>query len=207
MVDSLGFEFGRRNPFVLPLRPSGRGQEETGRKGPSGREAADTGLRWRELSANTGLAEALFELATVNDEEWGGIRSGHALLLREAGLPRSGVSQFGLDRWKRQPWEPLDLIGRGRYRTEIGDIPRRGNGADINGGGRRRQGGDRETRAANETRPVETRDLDGESSETSGLAALIAMEKERIFSQGRGLGIPCLASLARPWEGATAAIV
>ena len=92
MVDSLSFEFGRRNPFVLPLRLGGKGQEETGRKGPSGREAADTGKRWRELLSNTELAEALFELATVNDEEWGGIRSGHALLLQEAGPPRSGVS-------------------------------------------------------------------------------------------------------------------
>ena len=145
----------------------------------------------------------------MNDEEWGGIRSGHALLLREAGLPRSGVSQFGLDRWKRQPWEPLNLIGRGRYRTEIGDIPRRGNGADSDGGGRRCQGGDQETRAANGTGPgpVETRDSDGESSETSGLAALIDLEKERSFSQGWVLGIPCLVALAHPWEGATAAIV
>ena len=41
----------------------------------------------------------------------------------------------------------------------------------------------------------------------SGLAALIALEKERIFSQGRGLGIPCLAALARPQEGVAAAIV
>ena len=90
---------------------------------------------------------------------------------------------------------------------EIGDIPRRGNGADSDGGGRCRRGGNQETRAANETGPVETRDSDGESSETSGLAALIAMEKERIFSQGRGLGIPCLAALARPREGAAAAIV
>ena len=58
---------------MLPLRPGGRGHEETGRKGSSGREAvADTGPPWRrELSADTGLAEALFELATVNKEEWG----------------------------------------------------------------------------------------------------------------------------------------
>ena len=80
-VDSLGFEFGRRNPFVLPLRPGGRGQEETGLKGLSGREAADTRTRRREHLADTGLAEALFELATVNDEEWGGIRLVHAMLL------------------------------------------------------------------------------------------------------------------------------
>ena len=134
VVDSLGFEFGRRNTFVLPLRPGGRGQEETGRKGPSGREAADTGLRWRELSANTGLAEALFELATVNDEEWGGIRSGHALLLREAGPPRSGVSRWGIDRWKRRPWEPLNIINWGRARMESGAIPCRGNGSNSDSG-------------------------------------------------------------------------
>ena len=60
MVDSLGFEFGRSNPFVLPLHPGGRGQEETGRKRLSGREAADTGLRRRELSADTGIEEELF---------------------------------------------------------------------------------------------------------------------------------------------------
>ena len=144
-VDSLGFEFGRRNPFVLPLRPGGRGKEETGRKGPSRREAADTGKRWRELLSNTELAEALFELATVNDEEWGGIRLGHALLMREAGPPRLVVSQWGIDRWKRRPWEPLDLIIRGRSRMEIGDIPCRGNGAESDGGGRRRRGGNQET--------------------------------------------------------------
>ena len=207
MVDSLGFEFGGRNPFLLPLRPGGRGREETGRKGPSGREAADAGPRRGELSADTGLAEALFELATVNDEEWGGIRSGHALLLREAGPPRSGVSRWGIDRWKRRPWEPLNIISRGRARMEPGDIPCRGNGGDDDGGGRRRRGGDRETPAANETGPVETCDSDGGSSETSGLAALIALEKERIFSQGRGSGIPCSAALARPREGAAAAVV
>ena len=143
----------------------------------------------------------------MNYEEWGGIRSGHALLLREAGPPRSGVSQWGINCWKRRPWEPLDLIGQGTFRTEIGAIPRRRNGADSDGGGRRRQGGDRETRAANRTGPVETRNLDRESSETSGLAALIALEKERSFSQGQELGIPCLAALARPREGAAAAIV
>ena len=79
----------------------------------------------------------------MDDEEWGGIRLGHALLMREAGPPRLVVSQLGIDRWKRRPWEPLDLISRGRSWMEIGDIPRRGNGADSDGGGRRRQGGDR----------------------------------------------------------------
>ena len=90
---------------------------------------------------------------------------------------------------------------------EIGNIPRLGNGADSDGGGRRRRGGDRETRAANETGPVEIRNSDGESLETLGLAELIALEKERVFSQGQGFGIPCLAALARPREGAAAAIV
>ena len=31
--------------------------------------------------ADTGLAKVLFELATMNDEEWGGIRLVHAMLL------------------------------------------------------------------------------------------------------------------------------
>ena len=82
-------------------------------------------------------------MATVNDEEWGDIRSGHALLLQEAGPPRSSVSQWGINLWKRRPWEPLDLIGQGRSRMEIGNIPRLGNGADSDGGGRCRRGGDR----------------------------------------------------------------
>ena len=43
MVDSLGFEFGRRNPFVLPLRPVGRGQEETGQRGRWGEKQRTPG--------------------------------------------------------------------------------------------------------------------------------------------------------------------
>ena len=50
----------------------------------------------------------------------------------------------------------------------------------------------------NKTAPVETCDLDGEILETSGLAVLIAPEKRRILSQGRGLGTPCIAALASP---------
>ena len=43
---------------------------------------ADTGPLWqREILSVTGLAEALFELATVNKEDWGGICSGHAMLM------------------------------------------------------------------------------------------------------------------------------
>ena len=69
--------------------------EETGRRGSLGREAmADTGpLQWRELSDETGLAKALFELDTLNEEEWGGICSGHALLLQETVPPRLIVSK------------------------------------------------------------------------------------------------------------------
>ena len=104
---------------MLPLRPGERYQEDTGRKGSLGREAvADTGPpRRRDLFADTGLAEALFELDTVNEEELGGICSGHVLLLQEAGPQRLSVSQWGLNFWKRQPWDPLYLIIWGRAQT------------------------------------------------------------------------------------------
>ena len=73
-LNALGLEFGRRNTFLLPLRPGGRGQEDIGRKGSPGKEAvADTGPpRRRDISSKTRPAEALSELATVNKEEWGG---------------------------------------------------------------------------------------------------------------------------------------
>ena len=57
-----------------------------------------------------GIAEALFKLATANKEEWEGIFLGHLLLLEESGTPWSSVLQWGLNQWKRRPWEPLDLI-------------------------------------------------------------------------------------------------
>ena len=165
---------------------------------------SDTGLRQRrELSAETGLTEALLELATVNKEEWGGICLVHALLLQEAGPPGSSVLEWGIDFWKRRPWDPLDIISWGRARTEPGAIPRRGNGANSDSGGCCCRGGDQETRAANETRPVEIRDPDGEILEKSGLVALIAMEKRWMLSQGRGLRIPCVTAFSRPREGAS----
>ena len=125
--------------------------------------------------AETNLAEALFELANVNEEEWGGIFLVHALLLQDSGPPRLRISQWLIDHWKRQPWDPLDLIRWGRSRTETGGIPRRGNRANSNSGGFCFQGGDRDTQAANETGTVEICDPYGEILYTSGLAVLIAL--------------------------------
>ena len=184
VVDALGFEWSRINPFLLPLLSGGRGHEETRQKGSLLQEyMADTGPpHRRELSTETGLAEALFEFFTLKKEEWGGIWSGKALLLQEAGPPRSIISQWGIDIWKQQPRDPLNLIIWGRSQTKPWDILRHGDGANSDSGGCCCRGGDQETRAVNETAPVETCDLDGEILETSGLAVLIAPEKRRILS-------------------------
>ena len=68
-----GFRIQQEESFCSTPAPRRKGAGGDRAKGPLGREAADTGPRRRELSADTGLAEALFELATVNDEEWGGV--------------------------------------------------------------------------------------------------------------------------------------
>ena len=50
-----------------------------------------------ELLSNNGLSESLFELSTLNKEEWGGICSENALMLKEAGTPRLSILQLGIN--------------------------------------------------------------------------------------------------------------
>ena len=51
-------------------------------------------------------------------------------------------------------------------------------------------------------RPVENRDPDGYILKTVGIAALIALEKRLMLIHGSVLGIPYIAEIARPREGA-----
>ena len=91
----------------------------------------------------------------------GGICSGHVLLLKEAVPPWSSVLQRGIDLWKHQSWDTLDIISWGRAWMEPGAIPYCGNGVNSDTRGCCCQGGDQETLVANKTRPVETIDPDG----------------------------------------------
>ena len=123
------------------------------------------------------------------------------MLLQDSGLPRSSVSQWVLDCWNLQLLETLDIIGRGRDRTEPGAIWRHRNGENSNSGSCCFRGGNQETRTVNKNGSLETHDPDREILETLGLAALISV-KETDAESGEGIGNPlCCGACSYPGRG------
>uniref|UniRef100_A0A6U6KX27 Uncharacterized protein n=1 Tax=Odontella aurita TaxID=265563 RepID=A0A6U6KX27_9STRA len=177
-----GFEFGRKNLFLLPLKPISRGVESE--KCSVSVSGVTYGRMISQIMKDPAschdMAQALFQLATLEETEWRDFQRLHAYLFRvNASWP---PATWAIELWRVSPWKPSPQLlewGKTRWLEKCS--------SNSFGGSDSTQNDD----DASLILPCVKLDI----------GKLVGSEKARILRQGRGYGIPCLSSLANPWDG------